>query len=234
MENRSALFPTEVHTMAARKTAAAPVIGPATDDYWREHHADREYILTDLDFDADYLPAYRYGVAVSDRHAARQFDDISADAAKGWKRAAGGSQLTWEQAMPAVRDAFDRVIQLREEQLHVDKETVKAGEVKVKKQVKTEHKRVQVPVEREEVVIERRAVNRPATAAEMGEETVRVPVSEERLKVSKDTVVTEEVSVGKKNVRETETVEDDLKREELVVESDGKAKVRQTARKSKK
>ena len=220
--------------MPAKKQAAATAIDGVTDDYWREQHGDREYVLTDMDFDSDYLPAYRYGVAVSGRYADRGFDEVSAEAGKGWKRAASGSQLTWEQAMPAVRDAFDRVIQLREEQLNVGKETVQAGEVKVRKQVKTDHKRVEVPVEREEVVIERRPVNRRAKAGEIREETVRVPVSEERVKVSKETVVTEEVNVGKKKVRDTKTVEDDLKREELVVESDGKAKVTQTSRKSKK
>jgi uncharacterized protein (TIGR02271 family) len=220
--------------MAAKKTVPATTVDATADDYWRQNHSEREYVLTDMDFESDYLPAYRYGVVVSDRHADRGFEAVSAEAEKGWKKSAAGSRLSWEQALPAVRDAFDRTIQLREEQLTVGKERVAAGEVTVKKQVKSERKRVDVPVEREEVVIERREVNRPAKGGAIGEETVRVPVSEERVKVSKDTVVTEEVSVGKKKVRDTQTVEDDLKREELVVESEGKAKVRQTARKSKK
>jgi len=52
-----------------------------------------------------------------------------------------------------------RVIQAREEQLHVHKQPVTTGEVAIRKDVHTEQKTVQVPVKKEEIVIERRAVS---------------------------------------------------------------------------
>jgi uncharacterized protein (TIGR02271 family) len=128
-----------------------------------------------------------------------------------------------------------RVIQLKKEHLKAEKETVSTGDVKVRKEVRTEHQQLTVPVEHEEVVIERRPANgRKAGTAAMGAEEIRIPTKEERVHVSKETVVKEEVSVGKRKVRDTETVTGDVQEEELVVESDGDAKVRQTNKPGKK
>ena len=121
------------------------------------------------------------------------------------------------------------MIQLKKEHLKAEKETVNKGEVKVRKEVHTEHKQITVPVEHEEVVIERRAANgRKAGSAAMEAEEIRIPTKEERVHVSKESVVKEEVSVGKRKVRGTETVTGDVQEEELVVETEGDAKVRQT------
>ena len=128
-----------------------------------------------------------------------------------------------------------RVIQLKKEHLKAEKETVSKGDVKVRKEVHTEHKQITVPVEHEEVVIERRpAHGRKAGSAAMKTEEIRIPTKEERVHVSKETVVKEEVSVGKRKVRGTETVTGDVKEEELVVESKGGATVRQTNKTGKK
>lgn len=119
-----------------------------------------------------------------------------------------------------------RVVQLREEHLRARKETVNVGEVKVRKEVHTEHQTINVPVEREEVVIERRPAHGSRAAADIRAEEIRIPVKEEKVHVSKEAVVKEEVAVGKRKVRDTEAVEGDVRREELVVEQKGGAKVR--------
>ncbi|VTR94113.1 Uncharacterized protein OS=Singulisphaera acidiphila (strain ATCC BAA-1392 / DSM 18658 / VKM B-2454 / MOB10) GN=Sinac_4599 PE=4 SV=1: DUF2382 [Gemmata massiliana] len=125
-----------------------------------------------------------------------------------------------------------RVIQLKKEHLRADKETVSAGEVKVRKEVHTEHKQITVPVEREEVVIERRpASGKRVSGAELEAEEIRIPTKEERVHVTKEAVLKEEVSVGKRKVHDTKTVAGDVREEELVVESEGEAKVRQNSRK---
>jgi len=110
---------------------------------------------------------------------------------------------------------------------------VNTGEVDVRKEVHTEQRQITVPVEREEVVIERR----PATGRASGDmkaEEIRIPVKEERVRVTKEAVVKEEVSVGKRKVRDTKTVSGTVRKEELAVESKGGAKVRHTARSDKK
>lgn len=129
------------------------------------------------------------------------------------------------------RDETGRVIQLKEEHLRAEKE-VDTGEVDVRKEVRTEQQQFTVPVEREEVVIERRPAGGRA-AGDIKPEQIRIPVKEERVKVTKEPVVREEVTVGKRKVRETRTVSGDVRKEELVVDSKGGAKVRHTTKAKK-
>jgi len=114
------------------------------------------------------------------------------------------------------RDEGGRVIQLSEEHLRARKE-VETGEVDVRKEVHTEQRQITVPVEREEVVIERRPAGGKA-AGDMRAEQIRIPVKEERVKVTKEPVVREEVTVGKRKVRESRTVSGEVCKEELVVD----------------
>jgi uncharacterized protein (TIGR02271 family) len=129
------------------------------------------------------------------------------------------------------RDETGRVIQLKEEHLRANKE-VDRGEVDIRKEVHTEQRQITVPVEHEEVVIERRAAGGRATG-DMKAEEIRIPVKEERVKVTKEPVVREEVTVGKRKVRETRTVSGEVRKEELVVDSKGGAKVRHTTKTKK-
>ncbi len=129
------------------------------------------------------------------------------------------------------RDDTGRVIQLKEEHLRANKE-VDTGEVDIRKEVRTEQRQLTVPVEREEVVIERRPANGKAAGAVRAEQ-IRIPVKEERVKVTKEPVVTEEVTVGKRKVKETRTVSGEVRKEELVVDSKGGAKVRHTSKAKK-
>jgi len=121
----------------------------------------------------------------------------------------------------------ERTMELKEENLKVRKTPVKKGEVEVRKEVVTEHKRIDVPVEREEVVIERRPARGRASGAIKSEE-IRIPVKEEQVRVEKETVAKEEVSVGKRKVRDTKTVGGTVKREELRVEEQGDVDVTNT------
>jgi len=119
-------------------------------------------------------------------------------------------------------------VQVKEEQLKVHKQSVQAGEVTVRKEVHTEHKTVEVPVEKEEVVIERHPVaggKVSATDIKAGEQ-IRVPVKEEQVHVEKQPVVKEEVTVGKRKVQETERVGATVRKEEVKVEKKGDVDVR--------
>jgi uncharacterized protein (TIGR02271 family) len=139
----------------------------------------------------------------------------------------GGFDRTGWTAVRADREFSGRTVQLREEQLKANKTTEKVGEVDVRKEVHTERRTLNVPIEREEVVIERRPASGRASG-DMKSEEIRIPVKEERVKVSKEAVVKEEVNIGKRKVRDNKTVSADVRSEELVVESEGGAKVRQT------
>jgi uncharacterized protein (TIGR02271 family) len=116
-------------------------------------------------------------------------------------------------------------IQASEEQLRVHKEKEQAGEVTVRKEVHTEHKTLEVPIEREEVVIERHPVsgNQPSSTQFKDGQTIRVPVSEEHVEIEKVPVVKEEVSVGKRKVQGTKHVDATVRKEEIKVENQGDA-----------
>lgn len=116
-------------------------------------------------------------------------------------------------------------IQLVSERLNVNKERVQAGEARLRKEVITEQQNITVPVQREELVIERNPVaeGQVAADAEIGKDgDIRIPLTEERVKVDKQPFVREEVSVGKKTVQEERNVSDQVRREELRVEEDGR------------
>ena len=123
----------------------------------------------------------------------------------------------------------EQKLQLKEEQLLVTKERVQAGEVDLHKEIVTEQQTITVPVSHEEIVIERHAVsgNVPvenASFAEQGE-TIRVPLSEEQVNVSKQTVVREEIDLGKRVVQENQQVTDTVRHEEARIERDGNVQI---------
>jgi len=59
---------------------------------------------------------------------------------------------------------------------------------------------------------------------EIGEEEVRIPVSEEELVVEKRPRVKEELVVRKRPVEETQEIEADLRREEIDIETRGRVR----------
>ncbi len=113
-------------------------------------------------------------------------------------------------------------LQLLKEVLKVNKERVQKGEVRVCKEIITEMRTIEVPVTREELVIERQVVVDGKVTGEISEgETIRIPLSEEQVRVDKQAVVAEEVTIGKREVQETKEVKESVRREELRTETDG-------------
>lgn len=115
----------------------------------------------------------------------------------------------------------ERRIQLRGEMLRTYKERVQRGEVKLRKEVVTENQSVNVPVSREELIIERSPGTGRATGEIGTDEEIRVPLSEERVRVEKQPVVNEEVRVGKRQVQSNKQVSDQVRHEELRVDKTG-------------
>lgn len=120
----------------------------------------------------------------------------------------------------------NETIQLKEERLHVGKEEVQTGEVHVTKKTVHDTETIEVPVQREEVVIERRAVHDGEvditdTTFDDETESITIPVYEEKVVVDKDTVVTEEIEIKKEHEEDVEHVSEDIRREEIDIESSG-------------
>lgn len=113
-------------------------------------------------------------------------------------------------------------LELLEERLTVNKDRIVSGLVKIGKHVVSEDRKVEVELEEERAHIQRNEVNRPTdrTIGE-GTESVEVQLEAERANVSKQTYVTEEVSLGKTTERHVETIIETIRREELDVDNDG-------------
>jgi uncharacterized protein (TIGR02271 family) len=125
------------------------------------------------------------------------------------------------------RDRLDadeqRTLELREEELMARKRQVEAGEVTLRKDVVSEERSVDVPVRHEEVVIERRPVDRQPTDDRIGDDqqTINVPVRGEQVELDKDTRVYEEIGVEKRTIQDTAHVQGTVRREEAVIDSEG-------------
>ena len=77
-------------------------------------------------------------------------------------------------------DDDEAKLRLRKEELDIDKYKVQKGEVELGKEIIEEQKSVDVPVTREEVVIDRKSLNNESSDAPItDEESIRIPVSEE-------------------------------------------------------
>ncbi|HYX53560.1 MAG TPA: YsnF/AvaK domain-containing protein [Candidatus Limnocylindrales bacterium] len=134
-----------------------------------------------------------------------------------------------------LTDQGERHIQLRGEMLRAVKERVQKGEIRLRKHVITENQTLNVPVTREEVIVEQVPASGTASVSgaigDQGE--IRVPVSEERVRVTKEPVVTGEVRVQKRTVQDNQQVSGEVRHEEVDVENQGQVAVTDKTRKKK-
>lgn len=116
----------------------------------------------------------------------------------------------------------DATLELRKENLNISKNKVQKGEVELGKEIIEEHKSMDIPVSHEEVVIERKSLNNKASDTPISEqESIRIPVSEEKVDVSKNTVVTGEITARKREVEQNEHIDETLKHEEATINKVG-------------
>lgn len=133
-----------------------------------------------------------------------------------------------ERSTPDTRDKMgekEHRIQLLGETLRVHRDRVQRGAVNVRKETVTEQQRVDVPVRREEVVIERHPASGRAAEGEIGrQQEIRVPVSEEQVRVEKHPEVREEVTVSKRPLEENERINETVRHEKLRTDAEGDVK----------
>ena len=119
----------------------------------------------------------------------------------------------------------DSAMTRSEEQLRVGTATEEAGRVRLRKYVVTENVQTTVPVQREEVRVERE----PITDANVGdaldgpaisEEEHEVVLHEERPVVAKEAVPVERVRLDKETVTEQATVSEEVRKEQIEIDGD--------------
>jgi uncharacterized protein (TIGR02271 family) len=127
-----------------------------------------------------------------------------------------------------LNDRDHQTLKLYEERLVANKQRRKAGEVSIGKHVETETQNVAVPIEKERVVIERTTPENAGKPVSPGEadfqsgEVARMDVYEEQPDIRKEAVLREEVKVRKEVDRDTVNAQEQIRREELDVDSEGR------------
>jgi uncharacterized protein (TIGR02271 family) len=127
-----------------------------------------------------------------------------------------------EGAPDAATTAGEEGLVRSEEQLHVGKERVQTGSVRLRKYVVTEEENVTVPVQKERVRLETEPLS--GEGARLGDEIsegeTEVTLSEERPVVHKETVAKEKVGLVKDVREEQQTISEDVRKEQIEVQGD--------------
>ncbi len=173
----------------------------------------------DIDYDYEEQVRGSYRPIADERDIDRTFASGSYDR----------SSYRYDQdpALYGMNDRDHQNLRLYEERLIANKQRQKTGEVIVGKRVETERAQVEVPIEKERVVIERNTpvdAGRPVAPGEATfdqGEVARVEVYEETPDIRKEAFVREEVNVRKEIDRDTANAEDQIRREELDIDSEG-------------
>lgn len=118
-----------------------------------------------------------------------------------------------------------QTLKLYEERLVANKTRRKTGEVTIGKHVETETQRVSIPIEKEQVVIERVTPTNAGRPVAPGEatfaegEVARMEIYEETPDIRKEAVLREEVRVSKQVEQDTVNAQETLRREELDIDT---------------
>jgi uncharacterized protein (TIGR02271 family) len=165
-------------------------------------------------------------------HYGYDYTDMSAGKKYGYGRAYG--QARADEDYDWRRDDDTQTVTRSEEELRVAKERTErkeTGTVRLRKYVVTENVKVDVPVTREEVRVTREPVSgtqpartdgkiRSGQAGDIGEIEQEIVTYEERPVVTKETVPKEKIRLEKDTVTDTETVQDQVRREKVDIQGD--------------
>jgi uncharacterized protein (TIGR02271 family) len=190
----------------------------------------------------DHPHVEQYSAALSQGHpvlVVQANSDAEADRAKDIMERCGAIDIeeraqTWlgtetatgigtvrSSAVRSMTDTGKQTIPVVEEQLQVGKRTVDRGGVRIYMRETERPVEESVELREERVIIERRPVERPATAADMNtkERVFEIRTTAEEAVVAKTAHVIEEVEVGKETTQHRETVRDTVRRTDVDVEN---------------
>jgi uncharacterized protein (TIGR02271 family) len=160
-----------------------------------------------------------YGAGYTDTAAqGRVTEDVDLPAGVG----AGGREAGYDTTDQTTDEAMTR----SEEELRVGTEAHERGRVRLRKYVTTEQEQVTVPVQREEVRVEREPItdaniDAATSGPEISEAEHEVVLREERPVVEKEVVPRERVRLDKDTVTGEEQVGEEVRKEQIEVDEGG-------------
>ena len=90
------------------------LIDPTTDDHWlRDNFKSRPYVDEGDSFE-DFNPAFRYGALAEAKYGDAGIDLMDQQLQSDWEESKD-NKMPWTKAKGAVRDAYDRTVQIRRE-----------------------------------------------------------------------------------------------------------------------
>lgn len=209
---------------AAAGTAAGTGLGDRAKE--REAKADADVATNRAGFDAGPGDRSSYDTKVGQTDAKAGVADTKAGVADTKAGAADTKAgVTGERvAAGDPRDLDgDGVVTRYEERLSVAKERRESGRVRLRKSVVTEDQTVTVPLQREEVSLERIAIDNPEVVDgdPFGDDVREFVLYEEVPVVSKQAVAVERVGLRKNMVQEERQVTDKIRKEQIDLDGDG-------------
>jgi uncharacterized protein (TIGR02271 family) len=112
-------------------------------------------------------------------------------------------------------------VPLVEERLDISKRDVTYKEATLTKEPVTETKTIEVPLTREELIVERRPASESTTSTRdlkppvTSKQEIKIPLKKEEVEVKKQSYVKEEIVLKKRRITETKTITEEVKSERL-------------------
>ena len=122
-------------------------------------------------------------------------------------------------------NSYVHLMKLQQEELEITKKRVLTNEVSIHKELVTEDITITVPITREELVIRKLISPDGSDDADERTEIIRIPLSEERIEVSKQPVILEHVEWYDHSYQEIHHIEESVMRELLHIEKIGNPQI---------
>ena len=145
--------------------------------------------------------------------------------------ATSGSIAHSDQAADLQAADLPSHIELYEEQLVTQTRRVKTGEVKITKRIVTDNATADIPITREKIIIEIESVYGGDTRIDIGEAetaedgSIRMGIYEEQALSCRKITPYQNVSVRKETVSDTVRAQETLRREEIILTTEGNPSV---------
>ena len=208
--------------MFGMRDTIVPIVGasPAGDDIRVPFQKDQVKDAPNVDADADLSQAEEASLA---RHYGLEYSEARSDTGlpqgTGQGRRTGGKDVGHDTSGPNTDDAMTR----SEEQLRVDKARRPSELVRLKKRVVTEQQQVTVPVQHEELRVEREPITdanrgQAMSGPDLSDEEHELTLTEEQVVVDKKVVPKERVRLDKDVTTEDKTVNEEVRKERIDVD----------------
>lgn len=127
-----------------------------------------------------------------------------------------------------MRNDEEVKMQLKEETMEIVKENVQTAQVAMYREFVVEEKTITVPVTREDLVIKKKLLDPCLPEDEQSPvETIRIPIWEERVEVSRNPVELNEVEITHRVYQENERIHENLKNENIYIHISGDVRVKE-------